>query len=60
MFTHNQNDMVNTRILSNKKRKEGNDWFNEALNTFYLQLYDIRHMAKEHSDSEREKPTVAT
>ena len=23
--------------------------FNDALNTFYLQLYGIRHMAKDHS-----------
>ena len=25
---------------------------NDALNTFYLQLYGIGHMAKDHSDSE--------
>ena len=29
--------------------------FNDALNTFYLQLYGVRHMVKDHSDSEREK-----
>ena len=34
-------------------RKEGNVLFNDALNTFYLQLYGIRHMVKDHSDSER-------
>ena len=28
--------------------------FNDALNTFYLRLYGIRHMVKDHSDSERE------
>ena len=33
-------------------RKE-NVLFNDALNTYYLQLYDIRHMVKDHSDSER-------
>ena len=27
--------------------------FNEALNTFYLCLYGVRHMVKGHSDSER-------
>ena len=27
--------------------------FNDALNTFYLQLYGIRHMVKDHSDSEK-------
>ena len=31
----------------------------DALNTFYLRLYGIRHMVKDHSDSER-KPTAAT
>ena len=28
-------------------RKEGNVLFNDALNTFYLQLYGVRHMVKE-------------
>ena len=37
-------------------RKEGNVLFNDALNTFYLRLYGIRHMVKDHSDSERENP----
>ena len=35
------------------KRKEGNVLFNDALNTFYLRLYSVRHMVKDHSDSER-------
>ena len=30
--------------------------FNDALNTFYLRLYGIRHMVKDHSDSERGNP----
>ena len=34
-------------------RKEGNVLFNDALNTFYLRLYGIRHMVKDHSDSEK-------
>ena len=34
-------------------RKEGNVLFNDALNTCYLRLYGIRHMVKDHSDSER-------
>ena len=34
-------------------RKEGNVLFNDTLNTFYLWLYGIRHMVKDHSDSER-------
>ena len=34
-------------------RKEGNVLFNDALNTFYLRLYSVRDMVKDHSDSER-------
>ena len=34
-------------------RKEGNVLFNNALNTFYLQLYGVQHMVKDHSDSKR-------
>ena len=36
--------------------QEGNVLFNDALNTFYLQLYGIRGMVKDHSDSERQNP----
>ena len=36
--------------------KEGNILFNNALNTFYVRLYGIRHMVKDHSDSERANP----
>ena len=39
--------------------KEGNVIFNNTLNTFYLRLYGVRHMVKDHSDSEK-KPTAAT
>ena len=35
------------------KKKEGNVWFNDALNTFYLRLYGVRHMVEDHSDSDR-------
>ena len=31
--------------------KEGNVLFNDALNTFYLRLYGIRHMVKDHSEN---------
>ena len=34
-------------------RKEGNVLFNDALDTFYLRLYGVRHMVKDHSDSEK-------
>ena len=33
--------------------KEGNVLFN---NTFYLRLYGVRHMVKDHSDSEKGNP----
>ena len=29
-----------------RKRKEGNVLFNDALNTFYLRLYGVTHMVK--------------
>ena len=35
------------------RKKEGNVLFNDALNTLYLRLYDVRHMVKDHSNSER-------
>ena len=41
------------------RKKEGNVLFNDALNTFYLWLYGVRHIVKNHSDSER-KPAAAT
>ena len=39
--------------------KEGNVLFNDTLNTFYLWLYGIRHIGKDHSDSEK-KPAATT
>ena len=36
--------------------KEGNVLFNDGLNTFYLRLYGVRHMVKDHSGSERGNP----
>ena len=39
-----------------KQRKEGNVLFNDALNTFYLWLYGVKHMVKDHSDSEKGNP----
>ena len=32
---------------------ERNVLFNDALNTFYLRLYGVRHMVKDHSDSQK-------
>ena len=49
-------DPISTVIYILGTRKEGNVLFNDALNTFYLRLYGIRHMVKDHSDSERGNP----
>ena len=38
-----------------ERERERNVLFNDALNTFYLRLYGVRHMVKDHSDSERER-----
>ena len=46
------------RLLLNIEFSWGffNFLFNDALNTFYLWLYGIRHMVKDHSDSEKGNP----
>ena len=43
-------------IKGKKRRREGNILFNDALNTFYLRLYGVSNMVKDHSDSERGNP----
>ena len=43
-------------VGSRRLWKEENVLFNDALNTFYLQLYGVRHMVKDHSDSEWGNP----
>ena len=48
--THGMNDCTDT----GNGRKEGRFLFNAALKIFYLRLYGIKHMVKDHSDSERE------
>ena len=40
-------------VIKNFLIKEGNVLFNDSLNTFYLRLHGIKHMVKDHSDSER-------
>ena len=37
------------------RRKEGNVLFNDALNTFYLRLYGVGRMIKNHSDTDRKR-----
>ena len=38
------------------RQRERNVLFNDTLNTFYLRLYGVRHMVKDHSDSEKGNP----
>ena len=38
--------------------RKGNVLFNDALNTFYLWLYGVRHMIKDHTDSERKEGNI--
>ena len=51
-----QDKIAHTMHLLHQSWKEGNVLFNDALNTFYLRLYGVRHMVKDHSDSERGNP----
>ena len=43
-------------ILEQTTMKEGNVLFNDTLNTFYLRLYSMRHMVKDHSDKGNLQP----
>ena len=54
------NATFNVTDFNNFWAKEGNILFNDTLNTFYLWLYDIKHMVKDHLDSERVKLAAAT
>ena len=42
------------------RKQAGNVLFNDTLNTFYLRLYGVRHMEKDHSDSERKPAAITT
>ena len=44
-----------THFIYGYMERERNVLFNDALNTFYLRLYGVRHMVNNHSDSERER-----
>ena len=44
------------RSCSGGSERERNVLFNDTLNTFYLLLYGIRHIVKDHSDSEKGNP----
>ena len=41
------------KIVFRVGREEGNVLFNDSLITFYLRLYGVGHVVKDHSDSER-------
>ena len=43
---------------NSSNREEGNGLFNDTLNIFYLRLYGVTHMVKDHSDSERGNPLL--
>ena len=41
-------ELCNLLVSSFHEKKEGNVLFNNAFNTFYLPLYGIGHMVKDH------------
>ena len=47
---------VSSPDKNNDSKKEGNVLFNDALYTFYLRLYGVGHMVKDHSHSEKGNP----
>ena len=48
-----ERDQIKKKRCRVKEREERNVLFNDALNTFYLQLYGVRHMVMDHSYSQR-------
>ena len=54
-----ENTTTTTTIIIRKEGwKEGNVLFNDTFNTFYLWLYGLRHVVKDHSESERGNPLL--
>ena len=49
-------DILNQGKGQGRGERERNVLFNDAINTFYLRLYGVRHLVKDHSDSERGNP----
>ena len=47
LTTHSTHFIYGYMVSDIWLRKEGNVLFNDALNTFYLRLYGVRHMVKE-------------
>ena len=48
--------LVESITVNVHMQRERNVLFNDALNTFYLRLHGVRHMVKDHSDSEKGNP----
>ena len=48
--------LLRPALHTHKRTTQRNVLFNDALNTFYLRLYGVRHMVKDHSDSEKRNP----
>ena len=67
LFLYNTNKLQHHMIITHAhthtyiyihtyRERERTVLFNDALNTFYLRLYGVRHMVKDHSDSEKGNP----
>ena len=56
MIYCSQDDGLTNLLTIVLEERERNVLFNDALNTFYLRLYGVRHMVKDHSDSEKGNP----
>ena len=55
--TFNDSEKITSKFnVKNVTDRERNVLFNDALNTFYLRLYGVRHMVKDHSDNEKGNP----
>ena len=56
MFIQNTLPLIYVSCLKSVSERERNVLFNDALNTFYLLLYGVRHMVKDQSDREKGNP----
>ena len=58
--SRNKQQQTKQKQKQNKpvRERERNFLFNDTLNTFYLRLYGVRHMVKDHSDSEKGNPLL--
>ena len=58
IYIERERERERERVREREREREieRNVLFNDALNTFYLRLNGIRHMVKDHSDSEKGNP----